>query len=506
VITYTYDPLNRLTGAAYSDDTFFAYQYDAVGNRETMTTAEGIVYYTYDAANRLTSVGGETYTWDNRGNLTHDGTFTYTYDAAGRLVGAQSITNTLVYTYDGDGVRMAQEVDGVETRWVQDTVGLAQVLMETSGGAETIYLYGHARLAQVEGASTEWFLGDALGSVRQVVDDGGEVVLARDYAPFGVVLSENGTGGSGYGFTGEQYDGYTQFVYLRARWMDPVSGRFISQDSWEGSIQQPSSLHKYLYVSGNPVNLVDPGGQNGCAPGVPCLSPGSGGLGRFKLEDYGVTELSHPGELHRAFFEGYNPFRDPQYVIGETRIYHPIFSEYYLWALDTGGWLPMPADHRYNVSMYWAYVQTGDLGDEGDLRYIVIGVCTDPQFMAAVAGTLAETLGSGESGVEVFWSGKPHNPRGGHWSALEEKAKEMLDSGKYERIYINKAVSTATGRSVPDLRRPDIIGVKPDGSYHLVEVVSQTQTDVEMIQKLEDIQSAFGDLTTTYDVIVPKIR
>jgi len=75
----------------------------------------GVVTYTYDAANRLTGVGGETFTWDNRGNLTHDGTFTYTYDAAGRLVGAQSITSTLVYTYNGDGVRVAQSVDGVES-------------------------------------------------------------------------------------------------------------------------------------------------------------------------------------------------------------------------------------------------------------------------------------------------------------------------------------------------------------------------------------------------------
>jgi uncharacterized protein RhaS with RHS repeats len=114
------DALNCLTGAAYSDDTFFAYQYDAVGNREAMTTTTDVVTYTYDAANRLTSVGGETYTWDERGNLTHDGTFTTTYDAAGRLVGAQSITSTLVYTYNGDGVCVAQEVDGVEMRWVQD--------------------------------------------------------------------------------------------------------------------------------------------------------------------------------------------------------------------------------------------------------------------------------------------------------------------------------------------------------------------------------------------------
>jgi YD repeat-containing protein len=86
-----------------------------VGNREALTTTAGTVAYTYDAANCLTGLGGETCTWDDRGNLTHDGTFTYTYDAAGRLVGARSITSTLVYTYNGDGVRVAQSVDGVES-------------------------------------------------------------------------------------------------------------------------------------------------------------------------------------------------------------------------------------------------------------------------------------------------------------------------------------------------------------------------------------------------------
>jgi hypothetical protein len=134
---------------------------------------------------------------------------------------AESITNTLVYTYNGGGVRVAMAVDGVEKRWVQDVTGLPEVLSEASGGSSSVYVYGVRRLAQVEGADAEWFLGDALGSVRQVVDDDGEVVLTRDYSPFGAALSESGTGSSGYGFTGEQWDGYTQFVYLRARWTDP---------------------------------------------------------------------------------------------------------------------------------------------------------------------------------------------------------------------------------------------------------------------------------------------
>ncbi len=52
-ITYTYDPLNRLTSAYYADGSYFIYTYDAVGNRLTETTQAGTTTYTYDAANRL---------------------------------------------------------------------------------------------------------------------------------------------------------------------------------------------------------------------------------------------------------------------------------------------------------------------------------------------------------------------------------------------------------------------------------------------------------------------
>jgi YD repeat-containing protein len=47
VITYTYDPLNRLTGADYSTGEQFGYTYDEVGNRTVMTDATGVTTYTY---------------------------------------------------------------------------------------------------------------------------------------------------------------------------------------------------------------------------------------------------------------------------------------------------------------------------------------------------------------------------------------------------------------------------------------------------------------------------
>jgi YD repeat-containing protein len=90
VIRYTYDPLQRLTSATYSDGKSFQYQYDAVGNRTISTqtiTSTLVTSYTYDMANRLTSVNGVTYTWDANGNLLSDGSKTYLYDQANQLMG-----------------------------------------------------------------------------------------------------------------------------------------------------------------------------------------------------------------------------------------------------------------------------------------------------------------------------------------------------------------------------------------------------------------------------------
>jgi len=126
----TYDSLNRLTGADYSTGEQFEYAYDEVGNRTAMTDTAGVHTYTYDAANRLTSVDGVTYTWDDRGNLVNDGVFTYTYNSAGRMVRAESVPLTLAYTYNARDLPRAQAVDGVETAFTWDLASpLTPVLM-----------------------------------------------------------------------------------------------------------------------------------------------------------------------------------------------------------------------------------------------------------------------------------------------------------------------------------------------------------------------------------------
>ncbi len=261
-ITYTYDPLYRLTGAEYSSGDSFEYTYDAVGNRLSETACIGVsctpttTNYVYDNANRLTSVGGVTYTWDDNGNLLSDGVNTYTYNHTNRLTAFSNPQSAVSFGYNGLGDRLRQTANSVTTNYTLDlNAGLTQALAD---GTNT-YLYGQGRIAQYHDMEKEYFLGDALGSLRQMVNTSGEVTLAKGYEPYGEVLSSTGSGATNYGFTNE----YTSqgLIDLRARWYSPQIGRFMSSDTWSGNNAKPMSYNSWLYVYGNPINKVDPSGM-----------------------------------------------------------------------------------------------------------------------------------------------------------------------------------------------------------------------------------------------------
>jgi RHS repeat-associated protein len=61
--------------------------------------------------------------------------------------------------------------------------------------------------------------------------------------------------------SGEQYDPDLGLYDLRARYMNPATGRFLNRDPEDGWADYPASLHKYLYGSGDPVNRIDPSGR-----------------------------------------------------------------------------------------------------------------------------------------------------------------------------------------------------------------------------------------------------
>jgi RHS repeat-associated protein len=261
-ITYTYDGLNRLIAADYDSGEYFHYTYDNVGNRQTeekKPTPDGLIEstsYTYDDANRMLSDGGVTCTWDNNGNLLNDGTNTYTYNHSNRLTMVQGPSSIVSFTYNGLGDRLSETINGVTTIFTLDlNTGLTQVLADGTHA----YLYGLGRIAQVSGSESVYFLGDALGSVRQLADGQGIVILARAYEPYGSVLSTVGEDATKYGFTGEWQE--NGLVFLRARYYFPYIGKFTSQDTWSGDSSKSLSINRWLYGFNNPIQYVDHDGS-----------------------------------------------------------------------------------------------------------------------------------------------------------------------------------------------------------------------------------------------------
>jgi len=137
------------------------------------------------------------------------------------------------------------------------SAGLNAGLTQALSDGTNAYIYGNGRIAQVN-TTTEYFLGDALGSVRQLTNPSGSIAYAKVYDPYGVVTAAAGASQSAYGYTSE----YTSqgLVYLRARMYAPGMGRFLTRDTWMGDYNRPLSFNRWMYVDGNPINKIDPTG------------------------------------------------------------------------------------------------------------------------------------------------------------------------------------------------------------------------------------------------------
>jgi RHS repeat-associated protein len=267
-VSYGYDSLYRLTSETVSADPSnkdgaINYTYDNVGNRKTLNATlppAGGISYTYDADDRL---GSDTY--DPDGNTVNSGGIANSYDFENHLITHGAVT----IVYDGDGNRVSETVGGVTTNCLVDTqnpTGYAQVVDELQNGTVTrTYAYGLERIDEnqiLNGTWTASFYGyDRHGSVRQLTSLSGAVTDSYDYDAFGNLISSTGNTPNVYLFAGEQYDSALGLYYNRARYLNTTTGRFWSMDTDEGDDEAPLSLHKYLYAENNPVDNLDPTGN-----------------------------------------------------------------------------------------------------------------------------------------------------------------------------------------------------------------------------------------------------
>ena len=270
-LTWNYDGIYRLTNETINSDPnnnngSASYSLDPVGNRLSLNSSlAGIESgsLTFNADDQISS---ETYDLDGNVTLAANGK-SYTYDSENHMTSANNGAVRMIY--DGDGNRVAKIVNGVTTQYLVDDLnptGLPQVVEEVVNGAVTRqYTYGLQRISQQQFINSTWtpsfYVYDGGGSVRQLTNSAGVVTDEYEYDAYGNSFTKSGTTPNNYLYRGEQFDPDLGLYYLRARYYNPNTGRFLSRDPEDGDETDPKTLHKYLYASGDPVNMTDPTGR-----------------------------------------------------------------------------------------------------------------------------------------------------------------------------------------------------------------------------------------------------
>ena len=196
--------------------------------------------------------------YDLNGNCTVDGTTTYEWDGQNRLVTVISGTKRSEFTYDGAGrrVRIVEKISGATVTdrryvWLGSTVAE----MRDSGGSTVLIRY-HG-MGETEGATKRYYTRDHLGSVREVVDQTGGVLVRYDYDMFGKRTRVSGSDAvyvCTFGYTGHVHHEPSGLELTWFRAYDPASGRWLSRDP----IAEAGGLNYYAYVGNRPTYSIDP--------------------------------------------------------------------------------------------------------------------------------------------------------------------------------------------------------------------------------------------------------
>jgi RHS repeat-associated protein len=277
--TYTYDPANQLTSAAYPapsglpTDTF---TYDLAGNRMS-ATGSPIGSFTYDSGDRLQSDATNTYTYSKEGNLLSQvaksggATTSYTWTAEHQLIGTTYPDGTTAtFKYDPLGRRVEIDEGTGVTRYAYDQQNLAAEYDSTNTLTATYTQDPTTNrvLEMVRAGQRYFYLTDGQGSTTSLTTLAGTTAASYTYTAFGAP-TETGTLTNPITYTGQFYEPKAGLILFPVRPYEPILGRFLTQDP------RPS-LNAYTYVDNDPPNLVDPTGAQelvervvlSCAVGV----------------------------------------------------------------------------------------------------------------------------------------------------------------------------------------------------------------------------------------------
>ena len=185
------------------------------------------------------------------------------------------------------------------TKYLVDTLnptGYSQVMDElVSGSVTRTFTYGLRAISENQLISGVWkpsFYGyDGHGNVRFLGNTAGTLTDTYQFDAFGMVIASSGTTPNPYLYSGERFDSNLNLYHLRARYYNMLTGRFETMDPAPGTIFSPNSLHKYLFTADNPVNFLDP-------------------LGEEEIEDYAFLRSIYRGteyQIHHLIEKRFAP-------------------------------------------------------------------------------------------------------------------------------------------------------------------------------------------------------
>ena len=300
-LSYAYDVRGQLLEER-RNGTSVCYAYDKAGNRIRKTDVQGEIRYLYNAKNQLIA---EESPADRK---------QFSYDRQGGIIEEKNAAGIRLFSYNSRHQQTRVEIENgnvQENRY--DAEGLRFELLEN--GRRTSFVYHDGELLQEEGREeqkTSYHLGAGMEAFRRgqelsyyhrdeqlstvfVTDGHRNVQNSYQYDAFGMSLGTTEKLNNRIRYTGQQYDELTEQYYLRARYYNPVAGRFMQEDVYQGD-----GLNLYAYCGNNPVVYDDPSGykRKACPP--------QGKISE-SVDESGTSSVAKPNHGQGFSSKGYNP-------------------------------------------------------------------------------------------------------------------------------------------------------------------------------------------------------